>query len=48
MAVLFLIFLDQIFPKWIKHDQTGFPQQSKNITVDSGNSELGFVTNFVY
>ena len=32
MAVLFLIFLDQICPKWIKLDQTGFPQQSKNIT----------------
>ena len=22
MAILFLIFLDQIRPKWIKHDQT--------------------------
>ena len=32
MAVLFSIFLDQICPKWIKLDQTGFPHQSKNIT----------------
>ena len=24
MAVLFLIFLDQICPKWIKFDQIGF------------------------
>ena len=32
MSVLFFIFLDQICPKWIKLDQTGFPHQSKNIT----------------
>ena len=32
MAVLFLIFLDQICPKWIKLDQIGFPHQSKNVT----------------
>ena len=24
MALLFLIFLDQSFPKWIKLDQSGF------------------------
>ena len=24
--------MDQICPKWIKLDQTGFPHQSKNIT----------------
>ena len=27
MAVLFLNFLDQICPKWIKLDQIGFPHQ---------------------
>ena len=32
MALLFLIFLDQICPKWIKLDQIGFPHQSKNVT----------------
>ena len=32
MAVFFLIFLDQICPKWIKLDQIGFPHQSKNVT----------------
>ena len=32
MAVLFLIFLDQIRPKWIKLDQIGFPRKSKNVT----------------
>ena len=45
MALLFLIFLDQICPKWIKLDQTwsnlikldqiGFPHQSKNVTIKS-------------
>ena len=35
MAVLFLIFLDQICPKWIKLDQIGFPHQSKNVTIKS-------------
>ena len=35
MAVLFLIFLDQICPKWIKLDQIGFPHQSKNDTKKS-------------
>ena len=35
MAVLFLIFLDQIRPKWIKLDQIGFPYQSKNVTIKS-------------
>ena len=35
MAVLFLIFLEQICPKWIKLDQTGFPHQSKNVTTKS-------------
>ena len=35
MAVLFLIFLDQICPKWIKRDQIGFPHQSKSVTVKS-------------
>jgi hypothetical protein len=35
MAVLFLIFLDQICPKWIKHDQIGFPHQSKNVSIIS-------------
>ena len=34
MTVLFLIFfLDQICPKWIKLDQTGFPHQSKNVNI---------------
>ena len=33
MAVLFLIFLDQICPNWIKLDQIGFPHQSKNVTI---------------
>ena len=33
MAVLFLIFLDQICPKWIKLDQIGFPHQCKNVTI---------------
>ena len=33
MAVLFLIFLDQICPKWIKLDQIGFLHQSKNVTI---------------
>ena len=33
MAVLFLIFLDQICPKWIKLDQIGFPHQSKNVPI---------------
>ena len=32
MAVLLLIFLDQICPKWIKLDQIGFPHQSKIVT----------------
>ena len=35
MAVLFLIFLDQIRPKWIKLDQIGFPRQSKNVAIKS-------------
>ena len=38
MAVLFLIFLDQIRPKWIKLDQTWsnwISQQSKNVTIKS-------------
>ena len=38
MAVLFLIFLDQICPKWIKLDQTWsncISHQSKNVTVKS-------------
>jgi len=35
MALLFLIFLDQICPKWIKLDQIGFPHQSKNVTIKS-------------
>jgi hypothetical protein len=35
MAVLFLIFLDQIRPKWIKLDQIGFSRQSKNVTMKS-------------
>jgi hypothetical protein len=29
MAILFLIFLDQIRPKWIKLDQTGFLTNQK-------------------
>ena len=33
MAVLFLIFLDQIIPKSIKLDQTGFPHQFKNVAI---------------
>ena len=38
MAVLFLIFLDQIRPKWIKLDQTWsnwISHQSKNVTIKS-------------
>ena len=35
MAVLFLIFLEQICPKRIKLDQIGFPHQSKNVTIKS-------------
>ena len=35
MAVLFLIFLGQICPKWIKLDQIGYPHQSKNVTIKS-------------
>mgnify|MGYP007015623847 CR=1 FL=1 len=35
MAVLFLIFLDQICPKWIKLDQIGFSRQPKNVTMKS-------------
>ena len=38
MAVLFLIFLDQICPKWIKLDQTWsnwISRQSKNVTIKS-------------
>ena len=35
MAVLFLIFLDQISPKWIKLDQIGFPHLSKNVKIKS-------------
>ena len=35
MAVLFLIFMDQICPKWIKLDQIGFPHQSRNVTIKS-------------
>jgi hypothetical protein len=38
MAVLVLIFLDQICPKWIKLDQTctnWISHQSKNVTVKS-------------
>ena len=33
MAVLFLIFLDQIRPKSIKLDQIGFPHQFKNVAI---------------
>ena len=35
MAVLFLIFLDQICPKWIKLDQIGFSHKSKSVSIDS-------------
>ena len=38
MAVLFLIFLDQICPKWIKLDQTcsnWISRQSKNVNIKS-------------
>ena len=35
MAVLFLIVLDQICPKWFKLDQIGFPHQSKNFPIKS-------------
>ena len=35
MAVLFLIFLDQIRPKWIKLDQIGFLTNQKNVTTKS-------------
>ena len=38
MAILFLIFLDQIRPKWIKLDQTWsnwISHQSKNVTIKS-------------
>ena len=38
MAVLFLIFLDQICPKWIKFDQTcsnWISHQSKNVSIQS-------------
>ena len=27
--------MDQICPKWIKHDQIGFPRQSKNVAIKS-------------
>ena len=33
MAVLFWIFLDQICPKWIKLDQTGFLTNRKMLTM---------------
>ena len=33
MAVLFLVFLDQICPKWIKLDQIGFLTNLKNVTI---------------
>ena len=33
MAVLFLIFLDQICPKLIKLDQIGFPHRFKNVAI---------------
>ena len=51
MAVLFLIFLDQICPKWIKLDQTGFPHKSKNVTIKSCHIYIrdkngGFVIDF--
>ena len=35
MPVMFLIFFDQICPKWITLDQIGFPHQSKNVTIKS-------------
>ena len=35
MAVLFLIFLDQICPKWIKLDKTLDFHQSKIVTIKS-------------
>ena len=35
MTVLFLIFLDQICPKWIKLDQIGFSHLYKNVTIKS-------------
>ena len=35
MAVWFLIFLDQICPKWIKLDQIEISHQSKNVTIKS-------------
>ena len=35
MTALFLIFLDQICPKWIKLDQIGFSHQSENVTIKS-------------
>ena len=35
MAVLLLIFFDQICPNWIKLDQIGFTHQSKNFTIKS-------------
>ena len=51
MTVLFLIFLDQICPKWIKLDQIGFPHQSKNVTIKSchiyrNDKNDGFVFDF--
>ena len=33
MAILFLIFLDQICPKWIKLDQSGFLTNQKSVTI---------------
>ena len=35
IAVLFLIFLDQICPKWIKLDQDWISHRSKNVTIKS-------------
>ena len=35
MALLILIFLDQICPKWIKPDQIEFPYQPKIVTIKS-------------
>ena len=35
MAILFLIFLDQIRPKWIKLDQIGFLTNQKSVTIKS-------------
>ena len=32
---VFLIFFDQIYPKWIKLDLIGFPHQSKNVPIKS-------------